>query len=1621
MSNIKEWIETKLKRVLFNEHKSILTQLSVSFTTLLIVSASVTIGICYGLLIALSTGTYDSAESYIISSSKSNCQNLADEVAAVLDKQLSIIGNSIIKGNSLFTYNLLSYASQTNTSGALEPARSYREYNFVAGCSISNYECPIDFGDMEAKSRVPYTDGFYNGSMEHTSVQLFSSSLNRAARNDTDWDYATSDYPVRAVINSLARQDLDFSLLYEMGPTSTMFFYSSVQLKYSGDYHSIHRTYPGFTKNASDYDAAERSWFKYAPVDYVSIYGPYKETFTGQYTITLSSAQKYSDSDFNDNFGGMYEAKIVSAAVVRLDTIEEILRTVRFSSTGFVALVTYTEHFVIAWKQNTTVYNDTGEGSFKTLTEIEPAFDKYEHLLYKKRSFQFTDSDDLEWIVSAAPFFESGSENSDGETEISEYSFVVLVFIPKSEVLSSLPVLRDNIHSTTQNVFNATGLVLAIANATAFVLSILLILYITIPLVTMQDLSTKIIRVSAEDEETALKDYSQILGNNFFGSSRRDEIGVLMTDFYNAVCVLNNKTVAKRNKPKYPPNPFHVVAESKTPNKFRDFYIALVGKSTAHTKNVSNVAEKNEGDNLDVLSHFLSELKTAHAPTEPTVTTADDIEMNLDKDDAINIANGVEMTTYRKVVATEEMEIAAIELFERKNSTLFTSLKSYLYCITFVLLSCCIVVMVYTVVILNEQGSSWMTETSVVLEYNQMSNLEEIAALKGLYVQSWLHKISTELDLLGNYASSTLDGNISYNSSNNYFFHIDSYALDQDNDYSINSDLSKNFSGYYNSDWLGCNTSSCAYTQTNNETKMTSLLDLKFRSLFYSGYDTKDFQMGLESGFYRNYPYEVSSKYSSSPSSCYVDDTTLYTECEDAYNECSTVSTVGNGYPDFNPRCRSWYSYGVRNASLSKYTYFQYPRVSSSGAYTITAVKQLKRNDESMYGILNSLTLVESLQSSVNELTILGSGYAYIVDAFSPQYVIMHPNVDNPSVCRFVACAEKGMTSSEYDNFYENFLLKIQNLAATGSNDTTGIPTSYRKDGTEWRIKVAIIVEETYTYAVIATVSQKEVIKVSIEVQNKIDSTVDGMIAGFVISIVAFVVLLLFFINLVIKNIIFPIEEISNICVSIARDDISKDISTDASSLDMKLLLKAFENVLVALRFGSENYARGNISLAQDAFTKALALFTATNNNKGIGASHNNLGGTYMAFGNFDKSFYHYSEAIRLCEEAIKNAKEGDNISRLRRLLSDRKGNLVSMELERNNFTTAFNSLEILLTEDKKLSYIRGCVVKQGILGQWYLRQKEYSSAEKVFNTALEFIRTKDLRLYNSATQWNQDECDAAEQIALFNYSTLYIAQNKFADAESKLIEALSSTSKMHLTTVVKILSCLSDTLSDPKDKENLLALAQKYNLTLLNSKNSNQKGGAHGQRKRVIFAVDYSGSMSGSKIKSAVQNIKDITENHVHGDDMIQIIQFNSLVKVLFPLQPKAGNESTLKHIIEGMNSPNDSTAFYDAVISALTDLDKNKTNNDWIIVLTDGADSSSSSSQSQVLSIIKSKGKQCPNLIIIGVGDDVETTLLTQLAISTAKGMYIGAASDKKSIDEAFGKVVQAIQAANIVMEDL
>ena len=111
--------------------------------------------------------------------------------------------------------------------------------------------------------------------------------------------------------------------------------------------------------------------------------------------------------------------------------------------------------------------------------------------------------------------------------------------------------------------------------------------------------------------------------------------------------------------------------------------------------------------------------------------------------------------------------------------------------------------------------------------------------------------------------------------------------------------------------------------------------------------------------------------------------------------------------------------------------------------------------------------------------------------------------------------------------------------------------------------------------------------------------------------------------------------------------------------------------------------------------------------------------------------------AESMLQSLISQGKSSSDIDSMRRVLSDRKGNLAIVYLQQDRFADAFALLESLLAEDESNAYIRGLVVKQGTLGQFYLRQGEINSAEQVFQSALTFIRLRNETLYG--VDWNDD------------------------------------------------------------------------------------------------------------------------------------------------------------------------------------------------------------------------------------------------------------------------------------------
>jgi hypothetical protein len=78
--------------------------------------------------------------------------------------------------------------------------------------------CPADYGPLASRSRMKAMDG----SIDHSSVYLYSSQTRTPARNDSAWASLLDANPtVASAIDSTAYLDMDFRQLYNWGPNST--------------------------------------------------------------------------------------------------------------------------------------------------------------------------------------------------------------------------------------------------------------------------------------------------------------------------------------------------------------------------------------------------------------------------------------------------------------------------------------------------------------------------------------------------------------------------------------------------------------------------------------------------------------------------------------------------------------------------------------------------------------------------------------------------------------------------------------------------------------------------------------------------------------------------------------------------------------------------------------------------------------------------------------------------------------------------------------------------------------------------------------------------------------------------------------------------------------------------------------------------------------------------------------------------------------------------------------------------------------------------------------------------------------------------------------------------------
>lgn len=670
----------------------------------------------------------------------------------------------------------------------------------------------------------------------------------------------------------------------------------------------------------------------------------------------------------------------------------------------------------------------------------------------------------------------------------------------------------------------------------------------------------------------------------------------------------------------------------------------------------------------------------------------------------------------------------------------------------------------------------------------------------------------------------------------------------------------------------------------------------------------------------------------SNPKECLIEDH-MYPVCEKG-----CMKTANNPkYPPYDPRCRSWYQTALRksnqyDSAYEKYMYF-IPRKSINNDSVITVVAPIRNRHKSLLGVLISNYYSHRIQEAFNNLNILKSGYVFLIDKNKTTNIIIHPHAS--WTCIRVECAMRfNSYTEEYNSFKKDVLDPIQESIAPNNIS--------RINGRLWWLDYTDVTIEKEVYVLIAVVPYIEVIEASQKTDNSITKAVTIMIVLFVISTALFLIFFVIFVQRLITYVVDPVNDLRKLCMLIKNDDLDVNIPTKSTSLDMKILLSAFSNLLIALRFGSDSYVRGDNKRARKVFTEALELFIGSENQRGIGSSMNNLAAVELCDGNYNEAEELYLKSIENATKLYDTEHEVASKIKINRIISDRKGNLVIVYLrQQDNLEKAYGILREVLLEDKRNNYFRGCVVKQGTLGQYYLRKKDFHLAQRVLESCLIFSRETYVEV-SDGVEWNKNEAEVAQQIALYNMAHLHISQYRsFHLMESSLLEALCSTKTMHLQTTRSILSELFDLLTKHSRncKDEIKQLASDFDFKLMEVKMIAPAVPV----KRIMFAIDYSRSMEGEKINSAIANLRNIFACHVNSNDEIGLLGFNTTVQLILRLSKKGGNEDVIESSFEKLLQVRGKTALYDAIKRSFAQFpyrDDSSTDkyNDWVVVLTDG-----------------------------------------------------------------------------------
>lgn len=849
----------------------------------------------------------------------------------------------------------------------------------------------------------------------------------------------------------------------------------------------------------------------------------------------------------------------------------------------------------------------------------------------------------------------------------------------------------------------------------------------------------------------------------------------------------------------------------------------------------------------------------------------------------------------------------------------------------------------------------------IILE-EELINLERLVKDKALLIEGYFDQFIAEIRFLSNYAEDLFNGRIPIESRDTYIgipSQDPSYEAPANMAFSQmqNAEVSFEASSYY---VPGITTIADIDSNLMSMITNSSYMDFAFKSIFAANPLYIDAYMGFTSGIYRTYPYRDMSNL---PNNVY----------KSALN--------GETITGYDPRHTNFYVDGVKvnqeagndgiRFGISK------PYFNTEGIGLEIAIYQTVHFDNgTLIGVVGTNLTMAVFEGTVNNLKVLDTGYAFLVD--HDMNVIVHQDMEIYQSSTSITDLEflsSGSRDKDIDSFSP--ILNEMGLFREGQ-------TSFTKNNAKWYISYFPVRIPKFCLSIV--ISENQILAAADQITSEAnDILVRQLILFFFVSAILGL-LTIYVIRKTSNTIVEPIKELTLVTDKITQGNLRSIVNEGiGGSREVVLLYQTFRGLVTALRFGNEEYYAGNLKRAMNNYQNALQLFTTMNNIKGVGICYNNIGNIQNALGKLKEANTSYQKAIDIAESLLKESKTEEQRIESTLSLASRTNNVAMLFSKIERYDEAESLLTKALKLDEQINNKKGLSTRYGNLGLNYISVGKLEAAKVAFYKALEIA--------------NEIDSNRSIAYAKMNLGIYHRAINENDQAKESLLFAIELAHDLDIRVVITSFTNLKEIYETEGEYE----LADEIDKKLSTSQRHRTVP------REIIFVLDYSGSMHGRRIKDAKEGIMNICINQVQDNDLLSIISFNYDTYVSLESTLKIDLKNRFYNLLDGFNRPYGGTAMYDGIGLAFDMLQQNEADHEqWVIVLTDGDDNSSRYETPK--SIIKLATKlPDANLVIIGVGElKQDRSRLLKITKSLTNGLFIGIeAGVENAISEAFEEV--------------